>query len=92
MQYVAYFSRASSVRSGDLSRCGSSKSSQSSQHAVGCVWLGDFESLLALSTRHNLCGLVFIVLVIQKYSEVINTRESEEMVGRSSYLSVLLVS
>lgn len=56
------------------------------------VWLGDFESLLALSTRHNLCGLVFIVLVIQKYSEVINTRESEEMVGRSSYLSVLLVS
>ena len=55
-------------------------------------WLGDFESLLALSARHDLCGLVFIVFVIQKYSEVFNTRESKEMVGKSSYLSVLLVS
>lgn len=86
-----HISKGGSVRGGILAAMGHLKPVRAPSVLWG-EWLGDLESLLALSARHNFCSLGFIVFVIQIYSEVVNTREHEEVVGKSSCSSALLVS
>lgn len=47
-------------------------------------WPGDFEPLLALSASHNLCGLGFIVFVIQKCSKLLIPGKAKKWLARAA--------